>query len=71
MRWPYRWCSPWEVAWWFGLAAMIVVAIMFGVRDCNAKDACERRGGEVVETDCTMVWTGKVFVRSCNWICEE
>ena len=72
----------WEMRWHafvlITATVLITLAIVFGVRDCNEKKACEDRGGTVEKYDCSTSYItqscGKDCyytspITSCKWRC--
>lgn len=59
--------------------ALVILVIVFAVRDCNAKAKCRDGGGHVEEYDChtstICTTTNKVTicnpVESCKWRCVK
>ncbi len=60
------------------IIVLVAVAIVFGVRDCQAQQRCEHLGGrverydcheELIPMDCGSGCTMLVPVESCRWRC--
>ena len=59
-----------------GAIALIIIAIVFVIRDSNAKQECFDSGGQVVEYNCHYVTHSCgsgcfTTTRSCNWRCAR
>lgn len=72
-----RWWD--DISWWslallVAMVGVVILAIVIGVREHQAKAKCEDNGGRVVEYNCRTVctMTGKIFTCSehCDWRCE-